>query len=40
MAEEQSLLQLNADDKAEGSEDRKASQQIDFFHGCLYYFKS
>lgn len=31
MAEEESLLQLNADDKAEDSEHRKASQQMDLF---------
>ena len=31
LAEEQPLLQPNADDKAEGSENRKAGQQVDFF---------
>lgn len=38
LAKEKPLLQLNADGKAEGSEDHKAGQQVDFFHRCLYYF--
>lgn len=37
LTEEQLVLQLHADDKAEGSEDRKASQQVAFFHSCLHY---
>lgn len=38
LAEEQPVLQSNADDKAEGSEDCKAGQQVDFFHSCPYHF--
>lgn len=38
LAEGRGVLQPNADDKAEGSEDCKAGQQVPFFHSCLYYF--
>lgn len=32
LAEEQPVLPVNADEQAEGSEDRKAGQQVDLFH--------
>lgn len=38
LAKEQLVFQPNAHDKAEGSVDCKAGQQVDFFHSCLYYF--